>query len=75
MDRREVERMTTIFIDHIALDDHGVARVGGTRSRVSQIVCDVRNGLAPEQIVAEYPHLTLAQVYAALWFSMTTKSR
>ena len=58
--------MTTISIDHIVLDDKGVARVAGTRSRVAQIVCDVRNNLTPEQIHESYPHLSLAQIHAAL---------
>jgi uncharacterized protein (DUF433 family) len=58
--------MTTILIDHIVLDDKRIARVAGTRSRVSQIVCDVRNSLTPDQIHESYPHLSLAQIYAAL---------
>jgi uncharacterized protein (DUF433 family) len=63
---RNARRRTTISIDPIVLDDKGVARVAGTRSRVSQIVCDVRNHLTPEQIHESYPHLSLAQVHAAL---------
>lgn len=39
----------------------------GTRMRVQDIVSDhERHGLSPEQIAREYPHLTLAQVHAAL---------
>jgi len=47
------EIMTTVFIDHITLDDNAVARVGGSRSKVTQIVCDVRNGMSPEMIREE----------------------
>jgi len=43
------------------------AFVVGTRVRVQDLVSDhERHGLSPEQIAREYPHLTLAQVYAAL---------
>lgn len=58
--------MTTVSIDHIVLDDNGVARVAGTRSKVTQIAHDVRNGMSPEQVVEAYPHLSLSQVHAAL---------
>ena len=43
------------------------AFVVGTRIRVQDIVSDhERHGLTPEEIVREYPHLSLAQVHAAL---------
>jgi uncharacterized protein (DUF433 family) len=38
----------------------------GTRMAVQNIVMDSQAGLSPQDIVAEYPHLSLAQVYAAL---------
>jgi uncharacterized protein (DUF433 family) len=58
--------MTTISIEHIVLDDKGVARIAGGRSKVTQIATDVRNGMSPEMISEAYPHLSLAQIYAAL---------
>ena len=58
--------MATVLIEHISTDDKGVARVSGTRSKVSQIVCDVRNGLSPEEIHVAYPHLSLGQIHVAL---------
>ena len=58
--------MTTVFIDHIVLDDKGAARIAGSRSKVTQIVRDVRNGMSPEMIRDAYPHLSLAQIHAAL---------
>jgi len=43
------------------------AYVCGTRIRVQDIVSDhERHGLSPEEIAREYPHLSLAQVHAAL---------
>jgi uncharacterized protein (DUF433 family) len=58
--------MTTVSIEHIVLDDHGVPRIAGGRSKVTQIVCDLRSGMSPEMIREAYPHLSLAQIYTAL---------
>ena len=45
----------------------GRPRIAGTRIRVQDIVADHEyHGLTPEQIAREYPHITLAQVHAAL---------
>lgn len=58
--------MTVSMDGHITIDDRGVARVGGTRSRVIDLVLDHRvNGWSPERIHDEYPHLSLAQIHAA----------
>ena len=52
---------------HIVVDDKGVARVAGSRSRVIDIVLDkLAYALNPEQIQEQHPHLSLAQVHAAL---------
>jgi len=50
----------------IYLDEHGRARIQGTRFKVIQIARDKREGLAVEAIQEAYPHLTLAQIHAAL---------
>jgi uncharacterized protein (DUF433 family) len=43
------------------------AFISGSRIRVQDIVSDhERHGLTPEQVAREYPHITLAQVHAAL---------
>lgn len=60
--------MTTALDGHISVDDQGVARIAGSRSRVTQIVLDHRSGLTPRQIADAYPHLTLAKVHAALTY-------
>jgi uncharacterized protein (DUF433 family) len=57
--------MSRAPVQRIAIDTKGVARVAGSRSRVSQIVVDHRQ-MSPEEIVEQYPHLTLADVHAAL---------
>jgi uncharacterized protein (DUF433 family) len=44
----------------------GRLRVEGTQTSVNQIVVLYKKGYNVEQIAEEYPHLTMAQVYAAL---------
>jgi uncharacterized protein (DUF433 family) len=44
----------------------GRPRVAGTGVTVRRIVGWYKLGLSPEEMVSEIPHLTLAQVYAAL---------
>jgi uncharacterized protein (DUF433 family) len=46
----------------------GAPRIAGTRIRVSQIVLLVESGSSPDEIITSFPHLTLADVYAALAF-------
>lgn len=44
----------------------GRPRIAGTGVTVRRIVGWYKLGLSPEEIVTQIPHLTLAQVYAAL---------
>lgn len=44
----------------------GRPRIAGTGVTVRRIVGWYKLGLGPEEIVTEIPHLSLAQVYAAL---------
>lgn len=46
----------------------GAPRIAGSRIRVSQIVLLTESGVSPDELVARYPHLSLADVYAALAF-------
>jgi uncharacterized protein (DUF433 family) len=46
----------------------GCMRIDGTRVTVHQIVTCYQQGLTPEEIAEEYPHINLAQVYAALTY-------
>ncbi|HOB97567.1 MAG TPA: DUF433 domain-containing protein [Verrucomicrobiota bacterium] len=43
--------------------------IRGTRTAVRIIAENWRAGLSPEEIQAEYPHLTLAQVFDALSYA------
>jgi uncharacterized protein (DUF433 family) len=56
---------------HIAIDADtcsGHPRVAGTRIRVANVVLWTEQGKSPDEIVAAYPQLSLADVYAALAF-------
>ena len=44
----------------------GRLRIEGTRITVNQIVVCYKQGYSPEEIVGQYPNLSLAQVYTAL---------
>jgi uncharacterized protein (DUF433 family) len=46
----------------------GAPRIAGTRIRVSQVVLLIESGSSPDEIIASYPHLTIADVYAALTY-------
>ena len=58
--------MTIVAMEYIEINDRGVAKIIGSRSKVRQIVMDVRNGLLPADIHEQYPHLSMAQIHAAL---------
>ena len=59
--------MSIMAPSHIEIDDKGVARIAGTRMKVRMIAEDRRyHGRTPEQMREDWPHLSLAQIYAAL---------
>jgi len=47
----------------------GKPRIAGTRIRVQDVVIWTEKGLSPDEIIDQHPHITLADVYAALtWY-------
>lgn len=61
--------MTVIFTTHIELDGYGVAWIGDTRVKVIEVVLDkIAYGWSPEEIHFQHPHLSLAQIHAALTY-------
>ena len=63
--------MPVAVINHIDSDPEvcgGKPCIAGTRIRVQDIVVWTEEGQSADEIVAGYPHLTLADVYAALTF-------
>jgi uncharacterized protein (DUF433 family) len=54
------------LIDRDSAIRRGRPKIAGTGMTVSRIANWYKAGLTPEEIALEYPHLTLAQVHAAL---------
>jgi uncharacterized protein (DUF433 family) len=52
---------------HIRIDDAGVAWIDDTNVKVIEVVVDkLAHGSSAEEMHFQYPHLSLAQIYAAL---------
>jgi uncharacterized protein (DUF433 family) len=64
----------TVATSHVTIDDRGIARIDGSRARVSMVVIDFLHGQTPEQIHEGYPHLSLAQIHSALAYYYDHKS-
>ena len=54
-------------INHVSVDDRGVAFISGTSIKVQDIVTDTYKwNLTPVQIQDNYPRLSLAEIHSAL---------
>ena len=51
----------------------GRPRIAGTRMSIRSIAIDYKAGMTPEKIAEEFPHLTLAQIYAGLAYYHANK--
>ena len=61
--------MRATIAPHIWLDDRGVPWVDDTNTKVREIVLDVlAYGWSPQEIQLNHPHLSLAQIHAALTY-------
>jgi uncharacterized protein (DUF433 family) len=59
--------MQTVTQSHILIDERGVAWIDDTNVKVIEVVLDkIAYGSSPEEMHFEYPHLSLAQIHAAL---------
>ena len=59
--------MKPIVSTLIELDEQGVAWISGTRVKVIEATPDkLAHGSSPEEMAFQYPHLSLAQIHAAL---------
>lgn len=59
--------METAVRAPIVLDERGVAYIEGTTAKVIEVVLNKEwAGQTPEELQLDMPHLTLAQIYAAL---------
>jgi uncharacterized protein (DUF433 family) len=59
--------MTAVSTNHILLDDRGVAWIDDTNVKVIEVVLDkLAHGSTVEEMHLQYPHLSEAQIHAAL---------
>jgi uncharacterized protein (DUF433 family) len=59
--------MPPVSVEHIAIDDNGIARLAGRRTKVAQIAMDkIAFGWDAEQIQRQYPQLGMSEIHAAL---------
>jgi uncharacterized protein (DUF433 family) len=67
--------VTTVSASHVILDENGVAWIDDTNIKVVEVVLDkLAHGSSPEEMHFQYPHLSLAQIYAALAFYHDNKA-
>jgi uncharacterized protein (DUF433 family) len=58
---------TATELSHVLIDGHGRAGIDNTNIKVVEVVRDhLAYGWSPEEIHWQQPHLSLAQIYAAL---------
>jgi uncharacterized protein (DUF433 family) len=68
--------VTAVFATRIELDGRDIAWIGGTRVKVTEVVLDkIAYGWSPEEIHFQHPHLSLAQIHAALTYYYENQSQ
>jgi uncharacterized protein (DUF433 family) len=55
------------------IDEHGVARVGGTRVTLESVIAVFKQGSTPEGIVNSFPTLRLPDVYSVLAYFLANR--
>jgi uncharacterized protein (DUF433 family) len=59
--------MTPVIESYIEIDENRVAWIADTRVKVIEIALDkLAHGSSPEELHFQYPHLSMAQIHAAL---------
>ena len=59
--------MSTVVTSLIELDENGVAWIGDANTKVIEVVLDrIAYGWSAEEIHFQHPHLSMAQIHAAL---------
>lgn len=59
--------MVAVLNSLIELDQNGVAWITGANTKVVEVVLDkIAHNSSPEEMHEQYPHLSLAQIHAAL---------
>jgi uncharacterized protein (DUF433 family) len=68
--------VTAVFAKQIELDGRGIAWIGGTKVKVTEVVLDkIASGWSPEEIHFQHPHLSLAQIHGALTYYYENQSQ
>ncbi|HEV3146543.1 MAG TPA: DUF433 domain-containing protein [Gemmataceae bacterium] len=68
--------MPIAAIKHIEVDEKGVARIAGSRIKVIHLVMNrTAEGGSVEDVQARFPHLSLAQVFAAFAYYFDHKDQ
>jgi uncharacterized protein (DUF433 family) len=63
----EVLAMVAVINSLIEIDGKGVPWISGANTKVIEVVLDkMAHGSSPEEMHLQYPHLSLAQIHAAL---------
>ncbi|HXT49891.1 MAG TPA: DUF433 domain-containing protein [Thermoanaerobaculia bacterium] len=57
---------TVTAYQHIILDEEGVAQIAGANTKVVEVVLSRASGESPEELSADLPHLSPAQIHSAL---------
>lgn len=59
--------MVAVTPTHVELDERGVAWISGTKVKVIEVALDkLAQESSPEEMHFQFPHLSLAQIHAAL---------
>jgi uncharacterized protein (DUF433 family) len=59
--------MVAVLNSLIELDEHGVPWITGANTKVVEVVLDkLAYGWSPEEMHRQHPHLSMAQIHAAL---------
>jgi uncharacterized protein (DUF433 family) len=59
----------------LQIDEHGTARVGGTRVTLDSVIAVFKQGGTAEEIVQSFPTLDLPDVYAVLTFYLRNQDQ
>jgi uncharacterized protein (DUF433 family) len=64
---QHIMALTTTAYRYIQVDDQGTPILEGTSMKVVELVTSVKAyGWTPEELLQNYPHITLSKIYSAL---------
>ena len=58
----------------LTINEHGVIRVGSTRVSLDTVIFAFKQGATPEEIVADYSSLDLADVYSVVTYYLQNQT-